>query len=191
MNKNIIAIALIGIFLATILFLNWPAFEKISETRVQIKNINKTIQEKEELAAKVEQLRGVYDARQEDIKKLYYVLPEKQQIPELIVQFETLASGNGLILEELAIEEKARKKTAKQEEPTEKSIREKILDRVNVLQVSLVLSGDYLSLENFLKSLESNVRLMDITEIELAPQKGEKESPILNFKINLETYYQR
>lgn len=191
MNKNIIiTILLVVAFLAIILFLDWPAFEKVTDTRNKIKIIKNTIEEKEELSVKVEQLKEVYNARQEDIKKLYYVLPEKQQVPELIVQFETLASGNGLFLEEIAIEPKQRKPAPDEEEKTEKSIREKILNQVNVLEASLVLSGNYQSFKNFLSSLEQNVRLMDVTKIEISSKKGE-ENAVLNFKVVLETYYQR
>jgi len=107
-------------------------------------------------------------------------LPPEKDIPGLIVQFEALASENGLILESLNFIERTIKKTGEAEEEKKD---------YKSLAVFLSLTGNYKSFENFLKALELNVRLMDIKSIEFSSEKIEEEG-IFNFNVDLEVYCQ-
>jgi len=180
MNKNIIIAILILVFLGIVFFLDWPAFEQISRLREEIRDYNKLIAEKEELAAKVEQLKSVYENKQGNIKKVYYALPRTKEVPEIIVQLEALASENGLILEKIDIQE-----IKKQESREENGA------GVNTLKISLAVSGTYSSFKSFLEALEYNIRVMDIQSIKFSLKKTEQEAPeFLDFNIDLEVYYQ-
>ena len=180
MNKNIIIAVLIVVFLGVVFFLDWPVFKEVSSLRGEIKDYNKLVAEKEELIAKVEQLKSVYEDKQTDIKKVYYALPRTEEVPEIIVQLEALTSENGLILEAIDIQE-IEKQGSKQEDKT----------GVNVLRISLALSGSYSSFKNFLEALEYNIRIMDIQRIEFSFKKGgEETNSFLEFNVDLEVYYQ-
>jgi len=188
MKKSIIIIILIAIFVGIILLLDWPGVKDILSIQEEINHYSNLIEEKRELVSKTEQLKQAYDSKQEDIKKVYYVLPKEKQIPELIVQFEALASGNGLILEDLSIQKKKRAQETKKEE--EQKTREAVLQEVETLKISLKVTGTYLSFESFLKTLESNVRIMDIQSIDFTSKESkEEESLFLNFDVELEAYY--
>ncbi len=188
MKKSIIIIILIVVFVGIVLFLDWPGAKKVLSVQQEIDRYSNLIEEKRELVSKTEQLKQAYNSKQDDIKKVYYVLPKEKQIPELIVQFEALASGNGLILENLDIQKKKRVQETKEEK--EQKTSEVVLEKVEILKVSLRVTGTYASFENFLKTLESNVRIMDIQGIDFASRESKEEGNLfLNFDVELETYY--
>jgi len=184
MKKNIIIIVLITVFLVVVFFLDWPLFKQTSSLRDEIKSYNKLIEERKELIAKVEQLKDIYEDRQTDINKVYYALPQRQEIPELIVQLEALASENGLILESLDIKEKKRATETNEKKAA-------VSSQINILEISLALSGSYPAFKGFLEALEYNVRIMDVQKIEFSFKKGQEEgAAFLGFNLDLLVYYQ-
>jgi len=188
MKKSIIIIILIAIFVSIVLLLDWPGTKDVLSIQEEINRYSDLIEEKRELVSKTEQLKQAYNSKQEDIKKVYYVLPKEKQIPELIVQFEALASGNGLILEDLSIQEKKRAQKTKKEE--EQRTSEVILQEVETLKISLKVTGTYSSFESFLKTLESNVRIMDIQDINFNSKENKQEENLfIDFDVELEAYY--
>jgi len=182
MKKTIAITVLIAGLIAIIFFLDWPAYKRMNFLNSEIKRHQQFLQEKQELNIKVEQLKQGYEAQQENIKKINYALPEGKDIPNLIVQFEALASENGLILEKLSFDTKHSKKDSESKKAYE------------VLNVTLSLTGDYTGLKNFLGSLENNIRIMDIISIgfSTAAMEGlpETTQAVFTFDIELQTYYQ-
>lgn len=192
-KKNIIILALVFAFLAILFLLDWPAYNKATLLKDEVKRHQQLLAEQEELLIKVNQLKQVYESHKNEIKKVYYVLPLEKDIPNLIVQFEALASENGLILEGLDFVEPivvkkrrvaAEEKLAVQEKPKP----------YKQLDVSLKLSGSYQSFKSFLGALEYNVRLMDIESINFSSEKKETEevegAELFSFDVSLKVYYQ-
>lgn len=185
MKKNsIIAIILIIALIAIVVFLDLPAYNRVSFLRKEIKTSRVFLEERQELIAKVEQLKEIYDSREKEIGRVYYVLPLEKDIPNLIVQFEALATENGLVLEKIDFIEKTIKKAA---DSTPQAGPQK---EYKSLEVSLSLSGSYESLKSFLEALEYNIRLADIKSINFSSEKGLEGGSIFTFGINLEVYYQ-
>lgn len=183
--KNLIIIVLLIAFIAILFLLDWPTYNQNALLRGRVKMFKQALEEKKELVVKVNQLKEIYESHKDELKKVYYVLPFEKDIPNLIVQFEALASENGLILEEIEFaqiktEAKSSKKGEGTEEKKEKDYKE--------LGVSLGLNGTYESFKGFLEALELNVRLMDIKSIKFSFQK--EETSIFSFSVDLEVYYQ-
>ncbi len=193
-SSHIVIIILVVAFIGVVAFLDLPAYNKVSLLQKEIKISGDFLQERQELLIKVNQLKGIYESHKNDIDKIYSVLPLKKGIPDLIVQFEALAAENGLILEKINFTEKPVQKSTNTgagggENP--QASQESQID-YKTLVVPLSLSGSYESFENFLKALELNVRLADIKSIDFSFSQGTLAgSSILNFKINLEVYYQQ
>ena len=181
MKKNIIVLISILIFVAILLLLDLPAYNKVVFFRSEIKNYQNFLKEKEELLVKVNQLKQSYESRKDEIDKAYYVLPLEKDIPNLIVQFEALVSENGLVLESINFKEAAAKTTA---------TGEKIVKGYKTLDVSLKAGGSYQSFVAFLQALEFNIRLMDIKSIDFSAAQTGDESSLFTFDISLEVYYQ-
>lgn len=179
MIKKIIILILILGFIAVVVFLDVPGVEKVLGSREKIEQEKQVFSEKQDLLVKMEKLSQLYEENQENLEKANYILPSGQDLPNLIVQLEALAFGGGLILEQIAFSEIEDPQSADQTKPKDH----------RVLTISLRLIGDYPSFENFLKTLEENMRLMDIVSINFSTQLGEGFQ-FLNFDLNIKTYYQ-
>lgn len=182
-NKNIIALILIIIFLGIIFLLDLPIYNKMALLNDKLVKEKADLVSQQELLAKVEQLRGVYDDYQNQLKKAYYILPKNKEIPNLIVQFEALASENGLILEEINFVEEESKKRSDSEQTQSSPVGYK---DINVI---LKLVGEYPAFASFLKALEYNVRIADVNSIELSSEKGDETSGF-SYNVKLKVYYQ-
>lgn len=193
MKKNFILIISVLIFLGIVFLLDLPAYNKFAFLSGEVEKYSKLLEEREEFIVKVAQLKDVYESRKSEIKKAYYSLPFEKDIPNLIVQFEALASENGLILENLNFFEEKPKKTSAVEwteggaEPLPEIEPRKTY---KVLKVVLGATGSYQSLRGFLGALEYNVRLMDVKIIEFSSEEKEFEQGLFTFDIQLEVYYQ-
>ena len=134
-----------------------------------------SIVEKKEVLAKVEQLKEAFNNREDAIKKVSYIFPEEKDSAGLIVQFEALASENGLILERIDFG----RVTKDQKDLTVKS-----------LDLTLNLKGSYPAFKSFLEALELNVRMMDIQTINFTAGKEDAGITLFEFNIKLKVYYQ-
>lgn len=186
MIKNIFILILILGFIAIVIFLDVPQIQGVLDLRKSVKNEKEIFLEKQDILAKVEKLGEDYKANEENFKKVNYILPSGQDIPNLIVQLEALAFEGGMILEsfDLSItEEKAVSRAAEVRTQEEVQVRD-----YQTLSIDLKLTGSYTGFEKFLKALEENIRLMDIESITLSPQS--EVSSVFNFNIIVKTYYQ-
>ena len=181
MKKNAIILISVLVFIAILFLLDLPAYNKASVLRSEIKKHQDLLEEKKELAIKVNQLKQIYESRKSEIENVYYSLPSVEDIPGLIVQFEALVSENGLVLEELDFFEKKVKKTEEVERKNYKT-----------LEVTLSATGKYQSFKSFLEALELNNRLMDIKIIQFSSEETEEilGTGFLTFDVRLEVYYQ-
>lgn len=198
MKKNIVILIFILVFIAILFLLDLPAYNKVTSLREELKKHQDFLKEKEEIVAKVDQLKQVYESRQSELKKVLYVLPVEEELPNLIVQFEALSSENGLILESLnfvkqavitrsaAAEDVEQGKTS-QPSTTSPATETGSQRDYKTQEIFLSVSGSYKSFKSFLEALELNIRLMDIKSINF---KAQKEGAGFTFDINLQVYYQ-
>lgn len=181
MNKSIIIIILILCFLGVIVFLDVPKVQEILELRKNIEKQKQVFEDKQLLLAKIQRLIKLYDENEQNVKKVDYILPEGEEISNLIVQFEALAFEGGMIMqgiEFLGKDTKNKKSTTSTEVQKYKS-----------LEISIDLVGSYSSLKSFLDAAERNIRLIDISSINITPS-GEDAQEFFNFSVILKVYYQ-
>lgn len=181
MKKNAIILVLVLVFIAIVVFFDLPAYNKFVFLGSEIERYTNLLSEREDFITKVGQLKEIYESRAPEIRKVYYSLPSEKDVPGLIVQFEALASENGLILEKLNFFEKKEKKV------------EGVESRKTYKTLTVILSaiGSYPSFTSFLEALEFNIRIMDIKSIEFSSKRPEEEEKgLFTFDIELEVYYQ-
>lgn len=181
MKKNVIILILILVLIGIVFLLDLPAYNKFTSLNREIKWQEQLLKDKQEVIAKTNQFKRDYDVYEDGLKKANYALPSEKEIPNLTVQFEALVSENGLILESFNfIGEEAKKVKAEEV---------KSLTPYKNLEIGLSVTGTYESFEGFLKTLELNIRLMDIKSISFFSGKGEVEG-VFTFNVNLLVYYQ-
>jgi len=185
MKKNAVILISVVVFFAILFLLVLPTYNKTGLLRGMLKDDTNSLKETEEVFAKANQLKQVYEARKDEINKVYYILPSGSDIPNLIVQLEALASENGLILDKMNFIKKTLiKKIATEETATTPESEPQ--KEYKTLGVTLSLVGNYNSFKSFLEALELNMRLMDIKSITFS---GQKEAVGFTFNIELEAYY--
>jgi Tfp pilus assembly protein PilO len=186
MNKNIIIIVLILSFIGVVVLLDIPMVQGIFDLKNQIKEQQKSLEEKQNLISIVEKLRDTYESNKETLNKLEYIIPGNQEIPNLIVQMEAIAVKGGLILKEINFTTEEKSNTKNQEAG---SGEKQIAGDYKSLTVDANLTGDYAAFERFLNTVEENIRLIDIESIIFATE-SETEISLFNFNLIFKVYYQ-
>lgn len=106
-----------------------------------------------------------------EIQKLKLILPQGKDIPGLLVQFQSLATTNNLLLSSINFNDIS-------------PISDK--ERIKTLGISLSLFGgnqnSYTEIKNFIASLETNLRLLDVDSVFFAPDSS-------SYSIKIIAYY--
>ncbi len=175
--------------MAVVVFFDVPGVQKVLDSKREIKIQADLLNEKQVLLEKVEKLRDSYQTNEETFKKLEYILPNNQDVPNLIVQAEAFAVESGLSLKKVDFfasdlgGSASKAKTIRGEETGKTETKE-----YRILTISLELNGTYSALKGFLKIVEENIRLMNIRTINFMPKSGTQVSDF-DFEVVLEVYY--
>lgn len=174
MNKNNTGAGLIAIAIILFWTLALPLYNRISDLDVAIKEREDILKSRNAIIANIKDLNKEYQKRISEIAKLSAIVPSKKSVAEVLSAIDDISLKNGLELFSSAI---IGQKTSDSNDSL-----------YNLLSLEMALNGSYPGLTNFLKSLERNLRLMDITSID-ATVVGLENTAILNFVIKGNAYY--
>ncbi len=191
MNKKII-ISLISVVagLALVFVFVIPEWSAIKVSRTEISQKKMEITKLEELLAKVQQLDEEYEDAKDEVDKAFLSLPQEKDVPHLLVQFESLASSNGLLLESINFGE-ITEETETGSSQSGSSQAKKLIAGFPSMSVDIKVIGSYDAFKNYLAALENNIRSMAVESIQLS--LGQEETGLLSiFEIDLavSVYYQ-
>lgn len=191
MNKKII-ISLISLVagLALVFVFVIPEWSSIKILRTEISQKKTEVTKLEELLAKVQQLEEEYEDAKGEVDKAFLSLPQEEDVPHLLVQFENLASSNGLLLESINFGE-VTEDTENRSSRSDSSQAEKLTAGFPSMSVDIKVIGSYDAFKNYLAALENNIRSMAVESIQLSI--GQEETGLLSiFEIGLavSVYYQ-
>jgi len=188
MNQKII-ISLVSLLIGAILI-----FVFTNSLWVSVKDLKKDISKSEDYSAKLEELLLKTEELNQDYQeigveadKLFLALPNEKDVPFLLVQFESLASSNGLLLDSISFEEIEKKKTNIKETTVQDS------SQLLYLIANIKINGSYDAFKNYLKALENGVRAIDVYSINFTPFTN-KSNPsaildVFEFNIRAKAYY--
>lgn len=131
-----------------------------------------------EYLGKIKSLIEAYDrVNAADIKKVNFILAEKDVLEGLFPQIESLTKKNGLLLGSLKIESAEGAKESPGIDLTKKIEDTASLSaEIEKVKVSLSVVGvDYFSLKSFISALENNLTLIDIVNLNFSPDAGSAE----------------
>lgn len=130
--KKFIPAVLILAGVLIFIFASWPAYQQFKNLQANNKTKQQEFLHQQKILQESKNLAN--------IDKLDKILPDKPEIPELIVQLEALASENGMILKSINFNK-------------------------DKLTAQVQLAGKYQAFKKYLQALESNLRLLDITNL--------------------------
>ena len=167
------------LFFSTIALVFWvllPLYNDITvATEVKKQNEN-NLNDRLKLSANLNRLVGQYNERLTDIESFSKVIPEGQNIPELLVGLEDLASGSGLSFSSVNFKTKDLKAPG-----------------FKTLVMEIKVKGSYPNFKNYLKNLEKSLRIFDVISISftgVGPGQSSININNLEFNLIVNTYYQ-
>src|SRR3989344_2896095 len=174
MSKNYIGAGLIAIAIVLFWALALPFYYRISDLDTAIKEREDLLKSRNTIIANIKELNKEYQKRIPEIAKLSAIVPSKKSIAEVLSAIDDVSAKNGIQLFSSAI---IGQKTSDTD-----------ANPYNLLSLEMGLSGSYLGLTNFLRSLERNLRLVDITSVDAATAAAGNTST-LNFVVKGNAYY--
>ena len=173
MNKNYIGAGLTAITIILFWAMAFPIYNRISDLDVAIKEREELLNSRNTIIANIKRLDAEYQKRIPEITKLSAIVPSKKSVAEVLSAVNDVSAKNGVELFSSSI---IGKKTSDAD-----------TSPFNLLALEIGLNGTYPGLTNFLKGLERNLRLVDITSIDAAVGTGTVS--VLNFTIKGNAYY--
>ena len=168
-----------------------PSYKKMEDINNKIISSEETLEEEQEILNNLKEIREEYQQVKDDMEKINMVLPQGEEIPELLVQLEAMVLDAGLFCESIkpiSTEEEVDSTTELQDQE-EKEI--KRITSYKPLDISVELTGNYESFKKYLDNLEKNIRITNITSITIdKPDSEEGGENLFDFALELKTYYQ-
>jgi len=192
----IIIISLVGA-LVLIFVLVEPLWSSTKLLKQEIERKKAEIAEVEKILARTSEINQEYQGLEGEAEKLSVALPEEEDIPYLLVQFENLASANGLLLETIDFVRASDEQGSGNRQSSEGQVK-KISPLFPSLSLKVKLSGSYDAFKGYLTSLENHIRAMDAHLISFSAKSGEGQETssaaalgIFEFDLGISVYYQK
>lgn len=172
----ILPIVLFVSSLALVFWILLPIYNDIGAAALVKKQNEDNLKDRIKLSANLERLVNQYNERLTDIELFSKVIPEGENIPELLVGLEDLASGSGLAFTSVNFKTKDFKAPG-----------------FKTLVMEIKVKGSYPNFKNYLQNLEKSLRIFDVISVSFSGVGlGQINANLNNLEFNLlvNTYYQ-
>jgi len=195
MFRLIISIILISIAVTGFFAFTKPLFNDISALREQMASYDDALNNSKMLENERDLLTKKYNSFDpENIAKLSKLLPDNVDNIRLILEIEKIATPYGMVLKDIKYNvESTNNTTARTAENGEVGGIPMPRQEYGTLDFSFSTQGTYGNFINFMRDLEKNLRIMDITSIDFSSNVGIGASPSLSqiykYNFNVKTYW--
>ncbi len=165
----LIGVAAAGFFVFTV-----PLYNDISDLRSQVASYNEALNNSKTLEAERDKLTQKYNSIDPgNLDKLQKFLPDTVDNIRLILEIEKVASPYGMVLKDVKYDTTSQSATAQPSGAIQGGVAN-TASRKNYGAWNLEFStqGTYLNFLNFVKDLESNLRIVDVSSIQFASDTG-------------------
>ncbi|MEW5805609.1 MAG: type 4a pilus biogenesis protein PilO [Patescibacteria group bacterium] len=177
---------------AYILFhLDVNQWKSVGEIRIQLAERQAVVKRLNQLIQKFREQLAMFDNLDQQVSLVGKALPTSLKIPELLVSLEAIAQENEVGFSHISF-------TVLESDRVENSeLREFSAPGTGQetgpypIAITLDGAGNYLGMKKFLQGVETELRLIEVRNLEIIPVKktGEfDEATTFNFKLNLEAY---
>jgi len=176
-TKRILSILLSSIFfiafIVVVTSLVKPEFEQVMENRGEFYSKKKVFEDQQEAVGKVEQLIQETKSFNQLKQTVSLAVPLEKQIPNILNQLNAISRTSNVSIISFKSNLQAFEEGSSQ-----------LARRLGIIRIELAVSGDYGNLKNFLRFLESNVRVFNVKSFIIS--QGIRQQ----FLVQVETYYQ-
>lgn len=166
-----------------------PQIHQIQAQRTIVADLQQTLDRGRETVAQYEQVESDYRSVSADNKSnIEVLLPKNVNNMRLILEVEKLARRNRLGIKDLGVKLDPNQESANSGKTAGDLISGSGL---SIVPVNLEVTGEYADFLNLLQELETNLRILNITSIEIsAPRSESKQSPsAMSYKLTINTYW--
>jgi len=170
----LVALTMLVVLTAGYFLLIQPKYQEMrGENEMTSQELQQAYAAKQTLLGNLNQLEQSYNQiKQADKDKINAMLPAKAEVERLISELEAIVLKNGLILASLSIEPQEKAKTSTKVEIKDENSGQKLKiaempEGVALVKISMgIVGSDYNGLKNLLRTIENNLRLLDIDKLD-------------------------
>jgi len=193
MFKYILPIILIGVTIAGFFTFTSPYYEGVLLNREQVASYNEALSNSKALEAERDKLTQKYNSFDtEDLSKLHKLLPDNVDNIRLILEIEKIASPYGMVLKDVKYDA-VNKDNATTQEGAAKVSKPSSNKDYGTWNLEFSTQGTYSNFVNFVKNLENNLRVVDISSIQFSSNADSGLSPSLSevykYNFQIKTYW--
>ena len=133
-----------------------PLYDQTNQLKVVINERKNLLESRSRMIDHILKLKDDYDLNKGELEKIAMIIPSQKYIPEIISALENMATSNGVGITSLNVSESTKEESSK---------------KVKGLTISAKLTGSYESYVNFLASLETSRRLIDVELSRITPSE--------------------
>jgi Tfp pilus assembly protein PilO len=175
---------------ALVVFFNLiqPAYRESQEIKGQILTKENALKNEQSAATQVQNLLDQYRGDQSPQIAVSSALPPENDQAQVVHQIQSLAGANRLGVQSVSVSQPAAKPLARTSgsAATQES---SLVKPVGVISAQIRVTGSYANFKAFLASIETNIRVTDISSLVISPV-GLPNQDFYNFDLILSTYYQ-
>lgn len=180
--KNALPIFLVAVIIGLFYQYITPQYKHVRELQLERDGYNEIILK----AAELRQVRSELETKvgqfsEEELESLEKMLPNDIDLVHLVLEVNSIALKNGIIMNNIVAEEK------KVDVSGNGSDQEMVRKDYNTLALSFEFETSYKNLKTFLPELERSLRVMDIVSLDIV--SNEEQRTIQNYNMTIETYY--
>lgn len=158
--KNLIAAILIAISGYLLITEVWSSRAVIDYLKNSIEEKTVVVASRNEILEKIAKLRKERDEKYAEFQRLALILPEKDNLPEIITAVESIFSQSGVVLPSITLG------------------RAKGVEQVRNITFEIGSTATYSQLLSLLYSLEKNIRIFDVTDVSVGLDKKDREAQL-------------
>jgi Tfp pilus assembly protein PilO len=197
MFRLLTSIILVGIAVAVFLTFTSPLYNDISALRAQVASYNEALDNSKALENERDKLTKKYNSLNPDnLVRLVKLLPNNVDNIRLILEIEKIATPYGMALKDVKYS------TDNPDTVAEKTpvagvkgggVATALRKDYGTWNLGFTVQGTYNNFVNFLKDLEKNLRIVDITSVDFSSKGGVGASPSLSeiykYDLQIKTYW--
>lgn len=182
--RLILSILMLGAVVAGFVWFIVPRYNAIVALRVQKEDYNTILDNARKLEEQRDKLIAKYNAFDQGLlQKLNVMLPVNPENVKLILAMDAAAERYGLILQNVKIEDASASAQPQAARPGTTPQNTEI----GSLKINFSITGSYVGFTNFLRAMETSLRIVDIQKITFSASDDTRQS--YQYTVGLKTYW--
>jgi Tfp pilus assembly protein PilO len=191
MFKFLIPTILIGTTVAMFFIYTSPLYQEVMLLREEMSAYNEALSNSKALENERDKLTQKYNAiGGENLNKLQKLLPESVDNIRLVLELEKLALPYGMVLKDVKYDATQKESTASSGVIQGEVLNQNFRKDYGVWSLGFSTEGSYSNFINFLKDIENNLRIVDVTSVSFSSSAALGSlSDVYKYNLQVKTYW--